>query len=648
MIAEKNPPLKLGARLVVDLLERHVSGADFSQFDVTNQRSAVMQKTFLSCLSKLQHDIKGSPYTKASLKTVIHRYYSGHENSFISRLDLGTVNLVDAMFDEMLEKGRFDSEAWELIVKTKIPVLKLITQDLSFLFSARNIARKFLNNLTLTLISSPNSSDDPTRVALSGFVERIVSMYEADISVVNTICIDAQTWFAGNQQRLELVQEKVVRSESSKNKKVVAEQRVVDLINRYFSGTDQPELMMGFVVDVWRSVLRTISIEDGGQGSRWKRAVGLTESMASFYSACADASSIEKYQKFLPTMMKSVKLLISGCIKDRSPEEAMEPFELIATALVAGAIPESERFAPFALESKVVDVYERKVTTSGERSSIGELAVGDWVRIVTARNTIEACRLTVKSDGDAPWIFINQSGQRIAKKTREELEMGFSQGTLKLIGKGLWVDDFLSHAFHDLSVTPKEPLPEKEVKRENDKEKVVEAVVEAVVESRVEDNVLDDYDGVQKESTVDQAPDAIVSGVESTQEALDAIEDGLPTIEDEQCALGGEEPAVEPSQDELQAAVRALNDLQVGGWVVLIPGVFDVSSDVDVRLKLAVVVKGGDKFIFVNRLGIKQLELARSQFVNAVALGEMSIVDNGIQFSSALEKVVRTIQKEHR
>jgi len=463
MIAETSPPLKLGARVVVDLLERHVSGADFSQFEVTAQRSVAMQKSFLSCLSTLQHDIKGSPYTKASLKTVIHRYYSGHENSFISRLDLGTVNLVDAMFDEMLEKGRFDSEAWELIVKTKIPVLKLITQDLSFLFSPRNIARKFLNNLTLTLISSPNSADDPTRVTLASFVEKIVSTYEADISVVNTICIDAQAWFAGNQQRLELVQEKVVRSESSKNKKVVAEPRVVDLINRYFSGTDQPELMTDFVVDVWRGVLRTISIEDGDKGPRWKRAVGLTESMASFYSACADADSIGKYQRFLPTMMKSVKLLISDCIRDRSPEEAMEPFELIATALVAGAIPASEKFTPLALESKVVDVYERKVITNGLRDSIGELAVGDWVRIVTARNTIEACRLAVKPDGDAPWVFINQSGRKFVKKSRDELEVGFSQGTLKLIGKGLWVDDFLAHAFHDLSLILREPLPEKEV-----------------------------------------------------------------------------------------------------------------------------------------------------------------------------------------
>ncbi len=644
MIAEKNIPLKLGARVVVDLLERHVSSADFSQFNVAVQRSSAMQKSFMSCLSELQHVIKDSPYTKASLKTVIHRYYSSHEESPISRLDLGTVNLVDAMFDEMLEKGSFDSEAWELIVKTKIPVLKLITQDLSFLFSPRNIARKFLNNLTLTLISSPTTSgaDDPSRIALAGFVEEIVSKYEADIGVVNTVCIDAQTWFAGNQQRLELVQDKVVRSESSKNKKVVAEARVVGLINKYFAGTDQPDLMTGFVVDVWRSVLRTISIEDGDQGGRWKRAVGLTESMGAFYSSCADANSIEKYQRFLPTMMKSVKLLIAGCIQGRSPEDAVEPFELIATALVAGAIPESKKFTPLHLVSDVVDVYERKVTISGERSSLGNLAVGDWVRIVTGRDTIEACRLTVKSEGEAPWIFINQSGRKFVKKTRKELEMGFSQGTLKIIGKGLWVDDFLDHAFHDLSLTAKTVFPEKVVESEDKYENTVESVPKGSLSNDESCVQLNGSDVQENDNAVENVIlGALTSSVEFPPASPELVADEFVVEEHI-------EPVMEPSEDELQAATRALNDLQVSGWIVVVPGAFDVSHDVDVRLKLAVVVKGGSKYIFVNRLGIKKLELDRLRLVNAVASGEISIVDNGLKFSSALEKVVRNIQKEHR
>lgn len=636
MIAENNVPLKLGARVVVDLLERHVSRADFSHFNVSAQRSADMQKLFLRSLSALQHDIKGSPYTKASLKTVIHRYYATHQIGVISRLDLGAINLVDSMFDEMLEKGRFDSEAWDLIVKTKIPVLKLITQDLSFLFSPRNIARKFLNNLTLTLISSPNSRDDPMRLALATFVEEIISKYESDISVVNTVCIDAQAWFAGNQQRLESVQEKIVRSESSKNKKVVAESRVVDLINKFFSDTEQPELMTGFVVGAWRNVLRTISIEDGENGARWKRAVGLTESMASFYSACADADGLEKYQRFMPIMMKSVRLLITDCIKDKTVDESMESFELIASALVAGAMPDSERFVPLVLDSNVVDVYERKVVTSEARGSIDELTVGDWIRIVTARNTIEACRLAVKPDGDAPWIFISQTGQKFAKKSRGELEAGFSKGTLKLIGKGLWVDDFLEHAFHDLSLVIKEPLPAKEVEHEVEVNEVPDTSNEGALEKS---------DKVLEELTTAQVGGAITRGVELAVEVpvvMPENEVGTQVSED------GMDPVAEPSDDELQAATRALNDLQVGGWVVLAPGVFGVSEDTEERLKLAVVVKGGDKHIFVNRLGVKRLELDKTRFVKAVALGEMSIVDNGIQFSSALEKVVRNIQKEHR
>jgi len=102
-----------------------------------------------------------------------------------------------------------------------------------------------------------------------------------------------------------------------------------------------------------------------------------------------------------------------------------------------------------------------------------------------------------------------------------------------------------------------------------------------------------------------------------------------------------------PSEGELEAADRAADNLQVGGWVVLVQG-FGKNEDGEERLKLAVVIRGGKKYIFVNRLGIKRLEIERDEFLLAIARGEISIVDNGVQFSSALEKVVRNIQKEHR
>jgi len=641
-IGGERPALKLGARVVVDLLERNVSISDFSLFDVLPRRNTFTIKQLLSFLTELQRSISNSHYTKVSLKALIHQRNPGTTKYQISRLDLGMINLVDAMYDEMLEKGRFDAEAWSLIAKTKIPVLKLIIQDLSFLFSSRNIARKFLNSTTLALISSPNTDGDSSRSAISGFVDNILSSYDQDISVVNTICIDAQSWFAGSLQRLEVVQEKIVRSESSKNRKMVAEPRVVELINRCFEGTEQPELIDEFVRGVWRDVLRAISIESGEKSGPWKRAVGLTESMAAFYSECCESEGREKYQRFLPTMLKSVKLLIKEYVKGTPLESAVEPFELISTALVAGALPDAGLFNALVVDSDEVQVFERKVSDGIAGCQLDDMKVGDWIRIRTSSNAIETCKLTIKPDGDLPWILVNQSGKKIAKKTRAELEVGIAKGSLQLIGKGLWVDEFLDHAFNDLSLVEAIPLPTKSVP--------VAAAETPVVERGVSVEVQEERASLADaipEIDLDVDPsEAIETGSGEATDNLSGVVSGI--VSEMASSIGNEElPQSMPSEGELEAADRAADNLQVGGWVVLVQG-FGKNEDGEERLKLAVVIRGGKKYIFVNRLGIKRLEIERDEFLLAIARGEISIVDNGVQFSSALEKVVRNIQKEHR
>lgn len=655
------PPLKLGARLVVELLERNVTEDDFPHFTVSPRREPAALKQLQGLLTDVQRSVTGSPYAKASIKTLLHQKHRGPGRFPLSRLDLGAINLVDGLFDDMLAKGKFDSAAWELIARVKIPVLKIIIQDLSFLFMPKNVVRKFINSVALALIASPSGEDDPSRVAIGAFIDRIVQEYDCDVSVANIVCIDAQSWFAGNQQRLEKVQEKIVRTESSKNKKLVAEPRVVDLLNKHFSDTEQPELMHEFVQGIWRDVLRAISIEDGDTGSRWKRAAGITESMAVFYRECCEDEGRQKYQKFLPTMLKSVKILVSDAIKNRPTDDAIESFELIAAALVAGAIPDASLFPTLVVENDEVEVYERQAIANADEDALDGMSVGDWVRIKTSRSTIEACKLTVKASGDGQWIFVNQSGKKIAKKTRAELKAGLEHGTLQLIGKGLWVDDYLSHRFAELHLMSKVDLPPA----------IALAPKEAVsteVVTNIDTRTLDEKSGsIELVGEKDQASTFHSGKKDFTTRTEDILvgselqlEEALIDTSDKSAA----KPAVEPSDEEveevalatlpplsveeIEAAQRAVENLQVSGWIMASAEVVDGSGQEDVRLKLAVIVKGGTKYIFVNRLGVKQLEINKGDFAESVARGDISIVDNGVQFSSALEKVVRNIQKDHR
>ena len=96
------------------------------------------------------------------------------------------------------------------------------------------------------------------------------------------------------------------------------------------------------------------------------------------------------------------------------------------------------------------------------------------------------------------------------------------------------------------------------------------------------------------------------------------------------------------SEEELSAALAAVDTLQVGGWIA------QETSEGEQRCKLAVKIRASEKMVFVNRLGIKVLDIQRQELARLLVHGAVTILDTGAAFDSTLERVVRTIQKEKK
>ena len=78
-----------------------------------------------------------------------------------------------------------------------------------------------------------------------------------------------------------------------------------------------------------------------------------------------------------------------------------------------------------------------------------------------------------------------------------------------------------------------------------------------------------------------------------------------------------------------------VDSMAVGAWVEFINDKQEKS-----RCKLAVIIRGTDKYIFVNRVGIKVAEYTRSSLIEAAKKGVISMLDNALLFDRALESVI--------
>ncbi len=89
--------------------------------------------------------------------------------------------------------------------------------------------------------------------------------------------------------------------------------------------------------------------------------------------------------------------------------------------------------------------------------------------------------------------------------------------------------------------------------------------------------------------------------------------------------------------------VKQVDQLHVGIWVEFVG-----EDDVSVRCKLAAKINAIDKYIFVNRQGVKVVEKTRFGLARELKDGTVKIISDGLLFSRALESVIGNLRESQQ
>lgn len=100
------------------------------------------------------------------------------------------------------------------------------------------------------------------------------------------------------------------------------------------------------------------------------------------------------------------------------------------------------------------------------------------------------------------------------------------------------------------------------------------------------------------------------------------------------------EPPPEDVLDENHPAVHQVDLLSVGMWVE-----FAGDDEQNIRCKLAAKINAIDKFIFVNRQGVKVVEKTRMGLAKELRDASVRIISDGALFSRALESVIGNLRE---
>lgn len=636
-MADDSATPRIGARILVELLRLHADEPATDKIKLVPARSRNAMAVLYDKLWLVQQTLQDAGLKLNAASALVERCSELQIPLPVAQPDWGLILLLDQLFDQLLAGDGLDSQAVDWLASLRLPVIRYALQDYSFFFAPQNLVRRFLNQLHLNLLSSSHKSRQILRDALAQFIRRIQQDFRQDVSQFNSVCIEAQSWFAGQDDKVGQIEQQLRSLESVRRKERVAEPRVVQELNRVAAGKLLPRQLVEFLHGEWRKSLRLVSMREGEEGSTWKRQVRITESMVEFALECVDAKGRDKHRSFYPVMMKNIRALLVSVSDDPAAlEAALDPLELVLMALLSGANLEAVKVPALQLTSAQVTMAEVKQVSPRALAEIQALQTGAWLRVKTTDGSHELCRVTIKSSDDEPWVLVSQSGKTIIKKTAFQLAQGLEGGVLELIGQGHWWDQKLDAMLADLHVRWQRWQAEQPVAPAPQPESRIDILLKAPV---IEAAVI--------EASVIDAP-AATADIPAVAEEVAAAPPQTSVAAPGPIAETGDVDAVDflaprpVSEAERNAALQAIDQLQVGGWIL------QQTSKGEERCKLAVRIRGREKLVFVNRLGVKVLEIDRVPLAELLARGLVTIIDTGIKFNNTLERVVRSIQEERK
>jgi hypothetical protein len=96
----------------------------------------------------------------------------------------------------------------------------------------------------------------------------------------------------------------------------------------------------------------------------------------------------------------------------------------------------------------------------------------------------------------------------------------------------------------------------------------------------------------------------------------------------------------QPLHAENSAELIAISSMQTGDWIE-----FSLVNGSRFRCKLSAKIDDPDCYIFVNRLGLKVVEKSRMELANDLAMGRLSVLEQGLLVDRALDAVMGNLRK---
>lgn len=372
----------------------------------------------------------------------------------LKEMDEDLINLVSMLFEFILDDYNLSAPIQVLISRLQIPILKVVIKDKSFFSKTTHPARKLLNALARAGIGWSNS-DEKTRDKLyeriHGIVQRILSEFDGDITLFETLNDEFEEFLARENRKASLVEQRTRESERGRIKSQKAQELVDRVIHERVSRYQQlPEPVYNVLVNGWSRFMFLAYLRDDVE-HRWQDSVKVVDDLIWCLHPHYEDTERDQWVRVVPSLLKSLRAGLEEVSYNTSKlDDTMSQLKYELAEAFRASSSMDMREKP-EIQHEDPDEARNKAALQPEDAAIAEfmvqidsIEIGNWVEFRLVNGASFRCKLSAIIEEADCFVFVNRMGLKVIEKPRVELAHEMRRGRLTLLEQGAFIDRALN------------------------------------------------------------------------------------------------------------------------------------------------------------------------------------------------------------
>jgi hypothetical protein len=439
-------PLLGGTRSIASFTPREATSTYSASalLDALNR----MQQQSANDLSQRLHRPQQVEGLKADLQQQLEAHSELPGQQKVSDQEADVIDLVGMLFDFILDDDNLPDTCKTTLSHLHTPYLKVALQDKALFTQHHHPARRLLNAMAQAGVLYGGEGDERGLLAkMQWVVERVIHDFFGDLQLFDGLLEEFNEFVATLRHKVELRERRAVEAAKGRDKLLGARQHAVDVIANSLTNRQPPTIIRNFLELTWADVLVFVLLRNGDQSPEWQRASEAAEQLA-WSGTLLDDAGRERLQKLrvplLEDLRKGLELLggyhedgIRRLLQDLvACQHAVQAKQPQVAARLKPTLPESPLAAMLGEDAALTTLAPRESTLSARAlalaKELGHIEFGTWFEFVSG-DQVRTLKLSWFSPTTRNYMFVDQSGQRVAIKPITQLATEMEQGLARIV-----------------------------------------------------------------------------------------------------------------------------------------------------------------------------------------------------------------------